>query len=140
MGPVEAYLAIEDIVRIAKENKATPSNTLSLPLSSSLFLSFPSIGTAHSPHPPGLHNSWAYCLLNQCSLLLHYIHMQVDYIHPGYGLLSERADFAKAVTEAGMKFVGPSHEVLISYIIYYHVHARRMRCLTQLSPSIPYHT
>ena len=57
MGPVEAYLHIEDIVRIAKENKATPSNTLSLPLSSSLFLSFPSIGTAHSPHPPGLHNT-----------------------------------------------------------------------------------
>ena len=52
LGPVEAYLNIEDIVRIAKEN-------------------------------------------------------QVDYIHPGYRFLSERADFAEAVTQAGIKFVGP---------------------------------
>jgi acetyl-CoA/propionyl-CoA carboxylase biotin carboxyl carrier protein len=34
-------------------------------------------------------------------------HHQVDAIHPGYGFLSERSDFARSVEAAGMTFVGP---------------------------------
>jgi propionyl-CoA carboxylase alpha chain len=33
-------------------------------------------------------------------------------IHPGYGFLSEKADFAKAVAAAGMVFIGPPTEVV----------------------------
>ncbi|XP_076442517.1 pyruvate carboxylase, mitochondrial-like isoform X2 [Babylonia areolata] len=36
----------------------------------------------------------------------------VDAIHPGYGFLSERADFAQACVDAGIQFVGPSPEVV----------------------------
>jgi acetyl-CoA/propionyl-CoA carboxylase, biotin carboxylase, biotin carboxyl carrier protein len=33
-------------------------------------------------------------------------------IHPGYGFLSERTEFARAVEDAGLKLVGPSAEVM----------------------------
>ncbi|MEQ6357709.1 acetyl-CoA carboxylase biotin carboxylase subunit [Lysinibacillus sp. M3] len=37
-----------------------------------------------------------------------------DAIHPGYGLLSENAEFAKRCTEAGLVFIGPSADVIAS--------------------------
>ncbi|WP_404304698.1 pyruvate carboxylase [Neorhodopirellula lusitana] len=36
----------------------------------------------------------------------------VDAVHPGYGFLSENPDFAKALEEAGILFVGPSEQSL----------------------------
>jgi len=35
-----------------------------------------------------------------------------DYIHPGYGFLSENPDFAKQVEHSGFKLIGPSSEVI----------------------------
>ncbi len=36
----------------------------------------------------------------------------VDAIHPGYGFLSENADFAKQCEENGIIFIGPDHEMM----------------------------
>lgn len=36
----------------------------------------------------------------------------MDAIHPGYGFLSERSDFAQACLDNNLRFVGPSPEVV----------------------------
>ena len=35
-----------------------------------------------------------------------------DAVHPGYGFLSERAEFAEAVTAAGLTWIGPPADVI----------------------------
>lgn len=40
---------------------------------------------------------------------------KVDAIHPGYGFLSERTDFAQACKDNGVTFVGPTPENLQTF-------------------------
>lgn len=40
------------------------------------------------------------------------IAMGAQAVHPGFGFLSENADFAQRCEQAGLKFIGPSHEAI----------------------------
>lgn len=50
--------------------------------------------------------------LNQEQILQIAAESKADAIHPGFGFLSERADFASAVSEAGIIWIGPSPEAI----------------------------
>ena len=50
--------------------------------------------------------------LNADKIIRSAIELHVDGIHPGYGFLSENADFASKVTRAGIKFIGPGAEAM----------------------------
>jgi len=50
--------------------------------------------------------------LKQDVIIQHCKNLGVDGIHPGYGFLSENADFVRKVTEAGIIFIGPSPEAM----------------------------
>src|SRR5271165_91691 len=50
--------------------------------------------------------------LNVANILAAARELRADAIHPGYGFLSERAHFSRAVREAGLTFVGPPPEAI----------------------------
>ena len=50
--------------------------------------------------------------LNQKQILQIAIENGCDSIHPGFGFLSERADFAQAVIDSGLIWIGPSPEAI----------------------------
>lgn len=59
---------------------------------------------------------------------------KAEAIHPGYGFLSENADFAQACLDAGIKFIGPSKEVIQK--MGSKVEARRAMVLAEV-PIVP---
>ncbi len=58
--------------------------------------------------PAPAHDSY----LNESAILTAALLTNADAIHPGYGFLSERADFAHKVEQHGMIWIGPSPEMI----------------------------
>ena len=52
--------------------------------------------------------------LNQDLIIKKSLEMKVDAIHPGYGFLSENANFARVLEENNIKFIGASPEMIDS--------------------------
>lgn len=50
--------------------------------------------------------------LNESAILTAALLTNADAIHPGYGFLSERADFAQKVAQHGLIWIGPSAEMI----------------------------
>ncbi len=50
--------------------------------------------------------------LDMDAILTVAVHTGCQAVHPGYGLLSENADFAERCAEAGLTFIGPSPETI----------------------------
>jgi acetyl-CoA carboxylase biotin carboxylase subunit len=57
-------------------------------------------------------NTAAETYLNIPKLLIAIKDSKADAVHPGYGFLSENADFAEAVINSGVKFIGPSPKAM----------------------------
>ena len=51
--------------------------------------------------------------LNESAILTAALLTNSDAIHPGYGFLSERADFAHKVEQHGMIWIGPSADMIV---------------------------
>ena len=57
-----------------------------------------------------------------------------DAVHPGYGFLSERADFAQACIDAGLVFIGPTPEQLALFGDKARARALAERCDVPVMP------
>ncbi|MBW0019315.1 MAG: ATP-grasp domain-containing protein [Mycobacterium sp.] len=74
---------------------------------------------ADSPHVHaadeaiGLPGTGPAAYLDQAAILAAAEKSRADQIHPGYGFLSENAEFARACAAAGYTFVGPTADVLV---------------------------
>ena len=67
---------------------------------------------AHEAYLIGKNKGPVEAYLNMDEIISLALKKHVDAIHPGYGFLSENAEFAKRCEEAGIEFIGPRHEMM----------------------------
>ncbi|MEM8498917.1 MAG: carboxyl transferase domain-containing protein [Pseudomonadota bacterium] len=71
-----------------------------------------SLHIRHADESYELHGHGAAAYLDQSGVLSIAISCGADAIHPGYGFLSENAEFARACAGHGLTFIGPSADTL----------------------------
>lgn len=69
---------------------------------------------AHEAYQIGKNKGPVEAYLNMDEIISLALKKHVDAIHPGYGFLSENAEFAKRCEEAGIEFIGPNSEMMES--------------------------
>jgi propionyl-CoA carboxylase alpha chain len=67
-------------------------------------------------------------------IIEHALTLGVDAIHPGYGFLSENSDFCRAVTKAGIIFIGPPPEAMDGMGLKLSAKATAKKCNVPLVP------
>ena len=92
------------VARGAREMGITPLGIYSEADSNAYHLQFMDESACIGPAPA------AQSYLNIEAVIAAAKSLRADSVHPGYGFLSERAEFAQAVRDAGLVFVGPSPE------------------------------
>src|ERR1019366_2364144 len=71
-----------------------------------------SLHTRKSDETHALKGSGVAPYLDMAQIIAAAVERGCDAIHPGYGFLAENAAFARACSEAGVTFVGPSPETV----------------------------
>jgi 3-methylcrotonyl-CoA carboxylase alpha subunit len=94
------------VARAAREMNVVPLGIYSEADDHAFHLSYMDDARCVGPAPA------AESYLNIDAVIAAAVSMNADAVHPGYGFLSERAAFAKAVRDAGLTFVGPSPEAM----------------------------
>lgn len=67
---------------------------------------------AHEAYQIGKNKGPVDAYLNMDEIISLALKKHVDAIHPGYGFLSENAEFAKRCEDAGIEFIGPKSEMM----------------------------
>ncbi|MBV8067188.1 MAG: 3-methylcrotonyl-CoA carboxylase [Candidatus Eremiobacteraeota bacterium] len=94
------------VARAARERRIVPLGVYSEADAGAYHLEFVQDARCIGPAPA------AQSYLDANSIIAAALAMKADAIHPGYGFLSERAAFARAVIDAGLIFVGPTPDAM----------------------------
>jgi len=74
-----------------------------------------SLHTRHADTAVNLNAEGVAAYLDQANIISLALEAGCDAIHPGYGFLSESAEFAQACQDAGMNYVGPAVDTLDTF-------------------------